>query len=47
MGTCWYALGQGRFTSRDVLFGELSSPMTLNQFGYTGWRPIPAIGTAG
>ena len=40
MGTRWYAPGQGRFTSRDVLFGELSAPMTLNQFAYAGKNPI-------
>jgi RHS repeat-associated protein len=40
MGTRWYAPGQGRFTSRDVLFGKLSSPMTLNQFAYAGENPI-------
>jgi len=40
MGTRWYVPGQGRFTSRDVLFGELGSPMTLNQFAYAGGNPI-------
>lgn len=40
MGTRWYAAGLGRFSSRDVLFGELTSPMTLNQHVYGGLNPI-------
>jgi RHS repeat-associated protein len=40
MGTRFYAPGMGRFTTRDVLFGELDSPMTLNQFAYGGMNPI-------
>jgi RHS repeat-associated protein len=40
MGTRWYAAGLGRFTSRDVLFGEPTSPMTLNQHVYGGLNPI-------
>jgi RHS repeat-associated protein len=40
MGTRWYQAGLGRFTARDVLFGELTSPMTLNQHVYGGPNPI-------
>jgi len=40
MGTRWYAAGLGRFTSRDELFGSLSSPATLNQHVYAGMNPI-------
>jgi RHS repeat-associated protein len=40
MGTRWYQAGLGRFTARDVIFGELTSPMTLNQHVYGGLNPI-------
>jgi RHS repeat-associated protein len=40
MGTRWYQVGLGRFTARDVIFGELTSPMTLNQHVYGGLNPI-------
>jgi RHS repeat-associated protein len=40
MGTRWYQAGLGRFTARDVLFGELTSPMTLNQHVYGGLNPV-------
>ncbi len=40
MGTRWYAPGHGRFTSRDVLFGEVASPMSLNQFAYGAMNPV-------
>jgi RHS repeat-associated protein len=40
MGTRWYAAGLGRFTARDVIFGDLISPMTLNQHVYGGLNPI-------
>jgi RHS repeat-associated protein len=40
MGTRWYAPGLGRFGSRDTVFGELSSPMTMNQYAYGGMNPI-------
>jgi RHS repeat-associated protein len=40
MGTRWYEAGLGRFTARDVIFGELTSPMTLNQHVYGGLNPI-------
>ena len=32
--------GQGRFTSRDSMFGEVSSPMSLNQFAYAAMNPV-------
>jgi YD repeat-containing protein len=31
MGTRWDAPGLGRFASRDILFGELTAPMSLNR----------------
>ena len=40
MGTRWYAPGIGRFSSRDVVFGDPLSPMTLNQHVYGGMNPI-------
>jgi RHS repeat-associated protein len=40
MGTRWYQAGLGRFTARDVIFGELTSPITLNQHVYGGLNPI-------
>ena len=40
MGTRWYAPGQGRFTSRDAMFGEIESPMSLNQFAYAAMNPV-------
>ena len=43
MGTRWYAPGQGRFTSRDAMFGENDSPISLNQFAHDGNGP-PAQG---
>ncbi len=36
MGTRLYDPGLGRFTSRDVLFGESQRPTSLNQYVY-GW----------
>jgi RHS repeat-associated protein len=40
MGTRWYQPSTGRFTTRDVLFGEIASPMSLNQFAYGAMNPI-------
>jgi RHS repeat-associated protein len=40
MGTRWYAGSTGRFTSRDVLFGELTAPMSLNTFAYAQMNPV-------
>jgi RHS repeat-associated protein len=40
MGTRWYAAGLGRFTSRDVLFGDVIIPMSLNQLLYGGADPV-------
>jgi RHS repeat-associated protein len=36
MTTRYYAPSLGRFTTGDVLFGEVSSPMSLNRFAYAG-----------
>jgi len=40
MGTRHYQPGLGRFSSRDVVFGDPSSPMTLNQHVYGGLNPV-------
>jgi RHS repeat-associated protein len=40
MGTRYYEPSLGRFSSRDVLFGEASDPMSLNQFVYAGGSPV-------
>ena len=40
MGTRWYTPSLGRFTSRDVVFGEPTSPMSLNQHSYASMNPI-------
>ncbi len=40
MGTRWYAPGQGRFSTRDVIFGDPLHPTTLNQWAYGGANPI-------
>ena len=32
MGTRWYAPGQGRFSTRDVIFGDPLHPVSLNQW---------------
>ena len=40
MGTRLYAPGLGRFTARDILFGEPAQPLTLNQYAYTSGSPI-------
>ena len=47
MGTRWYAPIQGRFASRDVLFGDAVNPMTLNQFAYGGMNPVTMIDPTG
>jgi hypothetical protein len=43
MGTRWYDPYLGRFTSRDVLFGDPLSPMSLNQYVYGGDNPVSMI----
>ncbi|MEO8292426.1 MAG: RHS repeat-associated core domain-containing protein [Actinomycetota bacterium] len=40
MGTRLYVPSLGRFSSRDILFGETSDPMSMNQFTYAGASPI-------
>ena len=47
MGTRWYAPGTGRFISRDVVFGQAASPMTLNQYAYGGMNPVTMIDPTG
>ena len=39
MLTRYYLPELGRFTTRDVIFGDLSDPMSLNQFGYASGNP--------
>ncbi len=40
MGTRSYEPTLGRFSTRDVLFGDPSSPMSLNQYVYATDSPI-------
>ena len=40
MTTRLYAPTQGRFSTRDVLFGDTSSPASMNQYGYAEGSPI-------
>jgi RHS repeat-associated protein len=40
MGTRNYIPSLGRFSSRDVLFGESNDPMSMNQFAYAEGSPI-------
>jgi RHS repeat-associated protein len=40
MGTRWYAPQQGRFSTRDVVFGDPMHPVSLNQFVYGAANPI-------
>jgi RHS repeat-associated protein len=40
MGTRWYGPGVARFTSRDALAGAVTSPMSLNQYGYGVMNPV-------
>ncbi|MGH2681923.1 MAG: DNRLRE domain-containing protein [Actinomycetota bacterium] len=47
MLTRQYAPGIGRFTTRDSLFGELSIPLSLNQFVYGLNDPISNVDPTG
>ncbi len=47
MGTRWYEGGLGRFTSRDVLFGDLNDPESLNQFAYAIGAPATFVDPTG
>ena len=40
MTTRYYQAGLGRFSTGDVLFGEVSDPMSLNRFAYAGGSPV-------
>ncbi|HEX9899174.1 MAG TPA: RHS repeat-associated core domain-containing protein [Candidatus Methylomirabilis sp.] len=40
MTTRNYLPSIGRFTTRDVLFGDAADPLTLNQFAYTSGSPV-------
>ncbi|MGH2723095.1 MAG: RHS repeat-associated core domain-containing protein [Actinomycetota bacterium] len=40
MTTRLYQPSLGRFLTRDVLFGEPTDPLTLNQFAYTSGSPL-------
>ena len=40
MGTRFYDPGMGRFSTRDVLFGDPLAPMSLNQFVYGYQNPV-------
>ena len=47
MGTRWYAPGSGRFTARDIVFGQMGDPMSLNQYAYGGMSPVTMIDPTG
>ncbi len=40
MGTRWYAPSRGAFSTRDVVFGSLTSPIGMNQWLYAGANPL-------
>ena len=40
MGARLYAPSLGRFTTRDVLFGDLANPISLNQYVYGATSPV-------
>ncbi|MEX0991337.1 MAG: RHS repeat-associated core domain-containing protein [Actinomycetota bacterium] len=40
MTTRLYGPGLGRFTTRDVLFGDVENPGSMNQFGYGEENPL-------
>ena len=47
MGTRYYQPTTGRFTSRDVVSGDPSSPMSLNRFAYAQMSPISNVDPTG
>ncbi len=47
MLTRQYAPGLGRFTTRDLLFGEPPDPLSLNQYVYTEGNPVSNIDPSG
>ena len=47
MGTRWYVPSLGRFTSRDVLFGQVQAPVSLNMSLYAGASPVSNIDPTG
>ena len=40
MGARWYRPGTGSFTSRDTVFGHLSTPVSLNRYTYANGNPL-------
>ena len=40
MTTRLYSPTQGRFSSRDVLFGDTNAPSSMNQYGYAEGNPV-------
>ncbi|MFZ4811313.1 MAG: DUF6531 domain-containing protein [Ilumatobacteraceae bacterium] len=40
MGARWYRPGTGGFTSRDTVFGQLSTPVSLNRYTYAWADPL-------
>ena len=40
MGTRWYDAAYAAFTSRDTVFGELRTPITLNRYTYASANPL-------
>jgi RHS repeat-associated protein len=47
MGTRYYMPTTGRFTTRDVVFGDPSAPMSLNRFAYALMSPLRYIDPTG
>ena len=47
MGNRFYLPALGRFTTRDVLFGEPTSPVSLNQFTYGNLNPVTMVDPTG
>jgi RHS repeat-associated protein len=43
MGARAYDPLQGRFATRDSLFGALQTPLSLNQYAYGGDNPVSMI----
>jgi RHS repeat-associated protein len=40
MGARWYDAATATFLSRDSVFGELSTPVSLNRYTYAGANPL-------
>ena len=47
MGTRWYEAGLGRFSTRDVVFGTPTAPVSLNTWAYGGANPVTMVDPTG